>query len=97
MHFIFPKNYNFKSKIFGFIDYTTAIFDICIAVLLYFSVNFLFNNLTVKIYVFISVFLPVFLFSVLGVNRENIVSVFVYIFKFFKNQRVYLYKKETYT
>ena len=28
MHFIFPQNYNFKNKIFGFIDYTTAIVNV---------------------------------------------------------------------
>ena len=28
MKFIFPQNYNFKSKLFGVIDYSTAIFNV---------------------------------------------------------------------
>ena len=28
MKFIFPQNYDFKSKLFGFIDYTTVILNI---------------------------------------------------------------------
>jgi len=93
MNFIFPKNYNFKTKLLGFIDYTTAIFVACTAVLLYGFVNLVFSNINIKIYVFVSGFFPVLLFSILGVNKENILSVFVYIFKFFKNRTVYLYKR----
>lgn len=93
MHFIFPKNYNFKTKLFGFIDYSTAIFDACIGGILYLIINFLFDNINIKIYIFISLFLPILIFSVLGINKENIISVFIYIFKFLKNQNVYLYDK----
>ena len=30
MKFIFPQNYDFSSKLFGFIDYSTAIMDLLI-------------------------------------------------------------------
>ena len=93
MHFIFPKNYNFKPKLFGFIEYTTAIIDAIIALVLYGFVNFVFTSINIKIYVFIALFLPILLISILGVNRESIVSVFIYMFKFIKNQNIYLYKK----
>ena len=93
MHFIFPKNYNFKAKLLGFIEYSTAILDTAIGVILYFLVNFLFDNINIKIYVFISLFFPVLLISILGINKESFISVFKYVFKFFKNQNVYLYKR----
>lgn len=93
MHFIFPKNYNFKPKLFGIIEYTTAIVDSIIALFIYGFVNFLFTSITIKIYVFITIFLPILLISILGINRESIISVFIYMFKFIKNQNVYLYKK----
>lgn len=93
MHFIFPKNYNFKPKLFGIIEYTTAIIDAIIALLLYGLVNFLFTNITIKIYVFIGTFLPILLISILGINRESILSVCIYMFKFIRNQNIYLYKK----
>lgn len=93
MHFIFPKNYNFKSKLFGFIDYSTAIIDAIIAVFLYAFVNLFFYNINIKIFVFISLFFPVLLISILGLNKESFLTVFRYIFKFIINQKVYLYKK----
>ena len=94
MHFIFPKNYNFKPKLLGFIEYSTAILDVIIGVILYFLVNLFFNSINLKIYVFISLFFPILLISILGVNKESIISVFIYIFKFFKNQNIYLYNKQ---
>ena len=73
MNFIFPKNYNFKSKLLGFIDYSTAILDSILGIIIYFFVNLIFTNITIKIYVFI--------------------SLFCYMFKFVKNQNVYLYSR----
>lgn len=93
MHFIFPKNYNFKPKLFGIIEYTTAILDSIIALFIYVFVNFIFTSITLKIYFFIIIFLPILLISILGINKESIISVFIYMFKFIKNQNVYLYKK----
>ena len=93
MHFIFPKNYNFKPKLLGLIEYSTAIFDTVFALLLYFLVNLIFSNINIKIYVFISLFFPVFLISILGINKESFLSVFIYMYKFFKNRTVYLYNK----
>ncbi len=93
MHFIFPKNYNFKPKLLGFIEYTTAIIDAIIALFLYAIINLIFTNINIKIYVFISLYLPILLISILGINRESILSVCIYLFKFIKNQNIYLYKK----
>ena len=93
MHFVFPKNYNFKPKLFGFIEYTTAILDAIIGFLIYTFVNFVFTNVNIKIYIFISLFLPLLLISILGINKESFLTVFRYIFKFIKNQNIYLYTR----
>ena len=77
----------------GFIDYSTAIIDTVIGVIIYFLVNSIFNNINTKIYVFIALFLPALLISILGINKESFISVFKYMIKFIKNQNVYLYKK----
>ena len=81
MHFIFPKNYNFKPKLLGFIDYSTAIIDTVIGVIIYFLVNSIFNNINTKIYVFIALFLPALLISILGINKVSVISVFKYMIK----------------
>ena len=93
MNFIFPKNYNFKQKLFGIIDYTTAIFDIIFAFFLLFISNTLFTNTTIKIYFFVSLYFPLFLFSVIGIHKESFFNVLSYMIKFFNNQNIYLYKK----
>lgn len=94
MKFIFPKNYNFKPKLFGVIDYSTAILDAIIGFLIYFLVNYIFTDINLKIYFFISLFFPILLISIVGINKESFISVFTYMFKFLKNQNVYLYNKE---
>ena len=93
MHFIFPKNYNFKPKLLGFIEYSTAIIDTVIAVILYVIINIFFSNINLKIFVFISCFFPIFLISIIGLNKESFITVFRYIFRFITSQKVYLYKK----
>lgn len=95
MKFIFPKNYNFKPKLLGFIEYSTAILDTIIGIILYSLVNLIFTNLNIKIYVFVSLFFPIILISILGINKENFITIFTYMFKFIKNQNVYLYNKNS--
>lgn len=93
MKFIFPKNYSFKYKLLGFIDYSTAIFDVIIGFVLFGIVRIFFSSITTKIYVFVIIYIPIVLFSIFGIGRENFVSVIYYMFKFFKNRGIYLYKK----
>ena len=93
MNFMIPKNYKFKPKLFGLIDYQTAILNGIWAVILYSLINALIHTLSTKIYVFIGGYLPFLLFSIIGIGHENIVSVVTYIFKFYTKQNLYLYKK----
>ncbi|MCL2354376.1 MAG: hypothetical protein FWC68_00500 [Oscillospiraceae bacterium] len=93
MKFVFPQNYNFKNKLFGFIDYTTAILNVLWYVFVFAVVDLLFIDLTFKIAVFIVFALPVFLFSLFGFNHENILYVITYMFMFIKRRRVYFYDK----
>lgn len=93
MKFIFPKNYNYSMKLLGFINYSTAMIDTIIGVIIFGIVNFIFSNLSLKIYFFIGLYLPILLFSIFGINKESFIDVTRYIFKFIKNRKVYLYDK----
>lgn len=93
MHFIFPKNYDFRPKLLGFIEYSTAIIDTILGIIIYSIINLIFTDIDLKIYFFVSLFFPILIISVIGINRENFISVFLYIFKFFKNRNVYLFNK----
>ena len=92
MKFIIPQNYDFSSKLFGFIDYSTAIFNVVWALFIFCLVSFFVFNLYIKIFVIVILCFPVLLFSIIGFNHENILYVLFYILKFFASPKVYLYK-----
>ena len=91
MKFIFPQNYSFKNKFLGIIDYSSLIFIISCGLIIFLFVHLLIENINVKIFIFIIFFLPILLFSIIGFNHENIIYIFIYIFKYFKNNKLYLY------
>lgn len=93
MQFIIPKNYKFKPKLLGILDYQTALINGVWAGILYLLSNIFFKTLTHKLYFMIALFLPFLLFTIVGVNNENIISVSIYILKYFKRQKIFLYKK----
>lgn len=94
MNFIFPKNYNFKPKLLGFIDYSTAILNIIICLILYGISSILFVKILCKIYFLLIFYFPIFLLSVFCFQKENIFTFIKYTFKFFKNKKIYLYNKK---
>lgn len=93
MKFIFPQNYTFKSKLLGLIDYSTAILNLIWFLFVFLLVNLLFSDFTLKISAFIILAFPVFLFSIIGFNHENIVYVICYLFQYICRPKLYLYRK----
>lgn len=90
--FIFPKNYNFKNKIGGVIDYPTAIFNLLFIFLLYKFFSIFRLTLTSK-FIFISIFYtPIFLVSIFNHNDDNIICIAYYVIKFLVRPKLYLYK-----
>ena len=92
MKFIFPQNYNFKSKLFGFIDYSTIILNIIWCAFVFIFINF-FDNLNIKIFLFFLFCFPLLLFSLTGFNGENITYVIYYIFKFLIKPKLLFFTK----
>ena len=68
INFIIPQNYKFRAKLFGIIEYQTAILIAIWGGLIFLLVNFLFNNLNIKLFIFIILFFPGLIFSIIGVN-----------------------------
>jgi len=93
MKFIVPQNYNFKSKILGFIDYTTAFVNIIWFIIVFFILSLFEMTLINKISIFIILCFPLFLISLFGFQNENIFFIFIYIFKFIKNRKIYFFYK----
>lgn len=93
MNFIFPSNYNFKNKLFGVIDYTSAIINIIWYIFIFCLVNLLIIDFNLKIIIFISLCLPFFIFTIINNRNENILYVLLYMIKFFCNRKLYFYRK----
>ena len=93
MKFIFPQNYNFNNKLFGSIDYSTAIFNIIWISLITSILNIFFTSISLKIFIGITLCFPLLLLSFIGFNAENILSVFSYLFRFIFKQKLFLYNK----
>lgn len=94
MKFIIPQNYDFKNKFLGFMDYSTAVFNVIWALLILCIINIFSFNINIKIGTFIILYFPLLLFSFFGFNNENIVYVLSYILKFIKNSAIYFYGKD---
>lgn len=92
MNFIFPTNYNFKNKLLGIVDYPTAVFNILYFLLINFVFNLFFRSFNLKIIFIIIFYLPIFLFSIIGFNHENILYSLFYIIKFMIRPKLYLYQ-----
>lgn len=91
MNFIFPSNYSFKNKLLGIIDYPTAIFNV-IYFLIIFGINYLlFSSINIRIIFIVVFYFPIFLFSIVGFNHENILYSLFYILKFLIKPKIYLY------
>lgn len=94
MKFIFPRNYNFKMKLFGVFDYFTIIINIIFDLFIFSISNLLFSDINIKIFLCISLCFPLFILSIVGLNNENIFLVLMYIAKYFIKPKLYLYNKK---
>ena len=93
MKFIFPQNYDFKNKILGIIDYSTAFINVLWDAFIFIIINLFFKSLSLKIFIFVVFCFPLLLFSFAGFNGENIIYVFSYLIRFLLKPKLFLYKK----
>lgn len=93
MRFIFPRNYSFHIKFLGFIDYSTLFLNIIWLGFLIAISNLFFSNLDIIIFICVTFYLPVLIFSFVGFHNENIIYVFFYLKNFIKRRNIYFYNK----
>lgn len=92
MKFVFPKNYNFKNKILGIIDYPTAIFNVIIFFIVFSICSLIFNNISIRIIFIILLYFPLLLLSIFGFQNESVLYTIFYIIKYLISPKLYLYK-----
>ena len=78
MKFVFPQNYNFKNKFLGIIDYSTLIINVIIYLFVFSVCSLILKNITIRIFIFISLCFPLFILSITGLNNENIFFVLIF-------------------
>ena len=96
MKFIFPRNYRYKPKILGFIDHITAIIDLIIGIILFLVLKIFVEKVLIRVYIFIILFFPVVLISIVLLSEENVFEYIVIIIRFIKRRGVYFYDKNNY-
>ena len=92
MTYIIPQNYNFKPKLFGILDYPTAILNVSIIVILILFLRLIPIDLAIKCIIFVVCYLPLFLVSIFGFYNENFILIFLYVFKYLISPKVFIYK-----
>ena len=97
MNFIFPKNFDFKTKLFGVFDYFTIIINIIFDLFVFSICNLIFNDSNIIVFICIALCFPILLLSIFGLNNENVFLVLIYILKYFIRPKLYLYNKEKWT
>ena len=93
MKFIIPQNYKFKNKIFGIIDYPTAILNIIWNVIIYFILKNISITISIKIFIFSSLSFPILLLTIIGFNNESPIYSIQYIFNYLRKNKIYIFNK----
>lgn len=93
--FIFPQNYSFQSKLFGMVNYSTAIFCIVTIILIFFIFKLIFRSLKLIISLSIIFIFPIILFCFIGFNGENILSAIKYILIYIISPKIYVFNKKS--
>ena len=93
MKFIIPRNYNFKNKLFGVFAPSTIIFNLVWYIFIFCLVNLIFTDISTKSIIFIIFCFPLLLFSISGIQHENILKFMTYLLKFLFSNKIYLFNK----
>ena len=93
MKFIIPQNYKFKNRIFGIIDYPTAILNVIWDVVLYFIIKNFNLPLSNKIFIFSAFSFPVLLLTIVGFNNESPLYTLKYLINYIRKPKIYLFDK----
>ena len=93
MKFVVPQNYNFENKLFGIIYYSNLIFILIWGILIFSIINILFQDINIKVFLFISLFFPIALINIFGINGESFINILLCIITYMISPKLYLYKK----
>ena len=94
MTFRYPRNFNFRPKLFGFIDYYSLIFFIIWFIFIFSLLHLFYFSLKIRLLIYIVTCIPIFFISIAGFNHENSLFALLYIIKYLTSTKLYLYSKK---
>ncbi len=91
--YIIPKNYDFKSKLFGIIEYRLGIF--LSALILALIIIFRGFNISaiMKLQIIIIIVVPILMIGTIGVRGEKFFDILKLLFSYYLKPKVYFYSK----
>lgn len=92
MIYIFPKNYEYKEKLFGIISYSTLIIHLIWIFIIYSIVKKANIQIIYKINILTLLEFPLMIYTYLK-KEDELAYRIIYILKFIVKKKIYIYKK----
>ena len=92
--YIIPRNYDFKPKLFGIIEYKFGIFVSALTLLLIIILQNFKMVALMKIQIIIVIIVPIVMIGTVGVRGEKLFDIIKLLFSYSLKPKVYFYFKE---
>ena len=94
MKYIIPKNYDFKPKLFGIIEYRFGIFVLSLSFILIFVLNNINILAIIKIQILLLIIIPILMIGTIGVRGEKLFDILKILLLYALKQKVFFFSKE---
>lgn len=94
MKYIIPKNYDFKPKLFGIIEYRFGIFVLSLSLILIFILNNINILAIIKIQILLLIIIPILMIGTIGVRGEKLFDILKILLFYALKQKVFFFSKE---
>lgn len=91
--YIIPKNYDFKPKLFGLLEYKFGVFLLILSYLLILIFQYINIPVERKIEVFLVITVPIFLTGTIGMNGESFFDFLFLLFSYWQKNKIFFYFK----
>lgn len=92
--YIIPRNYDFKPKLFGIIEYKLGVFVSALTL----ALIIIFQNIKMvaimKIQIIIVIIVPIIMIGTIGVRGEKFFDILKLLFSYYLKPKIYFYFKE---
>lgn len=96
VRYIIPRNYDFKPKLFGLIEYRLGVFVtglILVLILIFHNINI---PAILKIQIIIVINMPILMLGTIGVRGESLFDIIKLLLSYYFKQKIYFYEKENF-